>query len=187
MELKEWRAKQRVEAVAAAVELTLPSGLTILARRPDPMQMLSWGRLPLGLAAAAAPEGGGGIGNDELLAGIEFSRQLLQYCFVKPQISLDPKGDSEIHPREIPLEDSMWVMRWARRTEETEKVRSFRGIRPGDRTSSDGGDVRTEAVGDGDNLGPDGGTGVRLGDSGGTRPGEGTGAGSRNVHAITRG
>lgn len=127
MDLKEWRAVQQKKAREEASQLTLPSGLSVLARRPDPTAVLSWGRLPLGLTAQATDEEESALmTKDQLLSNIEMTRQLLIYCLVSPRVSLDPRGDDEIHPREIPMSDVVFLARWAMRAEEAEELRPFR-------------------------------------------------------------
>jgi hypothetical protein len=85
------------------VELTLPSGMTILARRPGPTQLAQWGRQKA---------------ESEFLGVAGFTRDLLLYCLVKPRISLDPRGDDEVHPGAVPFEDLTFVVRWALGVEE---------------------------------------------------------------------
>jgi hypothetical protein len=45
-----------------------------------------------------------------------FMRDLLLFCCVAPRVSLTP-GEDEIHPRDIPLEDWTFIVRWAMRAE----------------------------------------------------------------------
>jgi hypothetical protein len=83
-----------------AVELRLPSGMTILARRPDPLQLAA-----LALDGAAETAG--------------FSDLLLLFCCVAPRVSLTAAGEDEIHPWDIPPEDSIFIVRWAMRVAES--------------------------------------------------------------------
>jgi len=173
----EWRRKGQARAAEGAVELTLPSGMTILARRPDPLQMAMWRRLPLTLAAAAAGSGKPEPPDEEarrqeFLETVEVSKHLLMFCCVSPRISLDPKGEEEIHPREVPMEDSVFILRWAMRREEAEKLRPFRGNGSAPCTGGDGEAVRDAA----ERAAGDRGSGVGAGS--GPGGGRGTGAGS---------
>ena len=130
---QEWRAKAREAAKAGAVELELPSGMVIWARRPNPLQFAAWGKLPLGLAVGGtAPES---LTAEEVAEVMEFMRLVLEWCCVDPRISLDPVGPEEIHPREIPWEDATFVYRWAMRAEEARNLEGFRG----ERTDAGGG------------------------------------------------
>jgi hypothetical protein len=180
MNVREWRETQRRKAAEEAVELTLPSGLTVLARRPDPAAVLTWGRLPLGLAAELMEKGEQTpMARPQILENIEVVRQLLLYCLVRPRISLDPRGDDEIHPREIPMEDVAFVTRWAMRGEEADQVRPFRAQRADDRPGRDGEDLRDAALGTAGDGRPTAGAGAG--------PGGGAGAdaaGAGRVHFI---
>ena len=49
----DWRAATEAEREARAAPLALPSGATILAARPDPIEWVISGRLPQGLLAVA--------------------------------------------------------------------------------------------------------------------------------------
>ncbi len=138
----EWKDKARAAAQSEAVELELPSGMKILARRPDPLQLAAWGRLPMNLAAAAASgEGAAKVTNEQAAELAGFLRDLLVYCCVDPRVSLDPSGPDEIHPREIPQQDWTFVINWALRVGEAQKLEPFRGERP-----DAGGDSGGEAV-----------------------------------------
>jgi hypothetical protein len=140
----EWRAKAREAARTEAVELELPSGAKILARRPDAVQMASWGKLPLQLAAAAG-DGRQEGGDSPRVADLAvFCREILEYCCVSPRVNLNPQSD-EIHPREIPQADWVFLVNWALRVEEARALESFRARGADDRAGSDGADVRGAA------------------------------------------
>jgi hypothetical protein len=83
-----------------AVELKLPSGITILARRPDPLQLAE-------LVSDGAAETAG------------FSHLLMMFCCVAPRVSLTAAGENEIHPWDIPPEDAIFIVRWAMRVAES--------------------------------------------------------------------
>jgi hypothetical protein len=146
----EWRAKARVAARAEAVELELPSGAKILARRPDPVQMAAWGKLPMLLAGAAA---GGGkaarVTNEEVAEIATLYRDVLVYCCVEPRINPQAEAcatDEEIHPREIPEADWRFIIHWALRVAEARALESFRERRTDGGDSGDGEGVRAAAV-----------------------------------------
>jgi hypothetical protein len=161
MTAKEWKAKG--EAAAEVVELPLPSGMVIKARRPGPMQFAAWNRLPV-LLDQAGPAGAG-LSDADAVEVAEFMRALLIYCCVSPRVSLTPGAD-EIHPREIPEGDWMKITRWAMRLEEAAAARSFRGRRAND---GGGGDCQVVFV---QTVGTDGDRG--SGDGAGVRPGGGS-------------
>jgi len=159
MTAQEWREKARAAAEAAAVELELPSGMVILARRPGPLQFAQWDRLPLVLAMV---EGGGRMGADEAAEITVFMRELLVYCCLEPRVSVTPGAD-EIHPREIPEPDWQFLVGWAMRLKEAESIRPFRRGR-NDVAGDGGGEaVRVPAVGAAGDRGPGPGAGGRPG------------------------
>jgi len=134
----EWKKKGADVARQGAVELDLPSGMKILARRPGPGDLAIWGGLPLSLATAAAKETNPASMSDrDLLDTAGFMRDLLVYCVLEPRISLSP-GPEEIHPHDIPSEDWQFIVSWAMRAEEARTLESFRGRRPDGGDSGDG-------------------------------------------------
>ena len=180
MRATEWRRLGQEAALKEAVELQLPSGAKILARRPDPAQVALWGRLPLGLASVGqtsrgAPSGPHSTGqeasptaitDEQALEAMHLSRQMLYYCCVEPRISLDPRGDDEIHPRDIPPEDLLFLLRWAMRREEAEQLRPFRGIGADAGSGGDCQNLRAAPVGAAGDRGPDAGAGAGSGGGG---------------------
>lgn len=168
----EWAKKGQEAAPAAAVELTLPSGAVILARRPDPVQLASWGYLPLGLVQTDGQKASAA----DLARYAAFMRDVLQYCCVQPRVSLDPQGPEEIAPGQIPDGDWQFIVKWATRQQEVEALRRFHGGR--DAGAGDRGgraDVAGEAVADASDRG--------AGDGAGAGPG-GDGPGGARVVAI---
>lgn len=157
----EWAERGRERAPAEAEELELPSGAKIMARRPDAAQLAVWGRMPLQLASAVVQQQSlGTLSGDQVIEMMQFQRDLLLYCCVNPRISMDPKGEDEIHPKDIPQEDWQFITRWAMRFEEGRKLEGFRGERPGDRVGGGGEDVGSAAVVDAGDSGP--GVGIEL-------------------------
>jgi hypothetical protein len=148
--VSEWRAKAREAARAEAVELELPSGAKILARRPDPVQMAAWGKLPMLLAGSAAGgERTARATNEEVAEIAGLYRDLLVYCCVEPQINPQAEAcatDEEIHPREIPEADWRFIIHWALRVGEARALESFRGGRTDGGGGGDGEGVRAAAV-----------------------------------------
>lgn len=132
---EEWKKKAREAAAAEAVELTLPSGAVILARRPGPVQLAAWGRLPMALAAAAGGDQPAGVGvtNEQAADLAAFLRDLLVFCCV------DPRVPEDIDPREIPQEDWTFIINWALRVGEARALDGFRRKRAdaGDRGDSE--------------------------------------------------
>ena len=103
------------------------------------------------------------VGREEASAAMQLMRDVLVYCCVSPRISQDPKGEDEIHPRDIPLADVLFLLKWARREAETEKLRSFRGGAESAGVGDHSEDVRAEAFDAARDRGADGGTGTGLG------------------------
>ena len=146
----EWAARAGERARAEAADLELPSGQTILARRPDAAQLAVWGRLPLQLAAAAVQ--GAEAPTFTVEDGIElmaFYRDLLIYCCVDPPISTQAEAcaTGAIHPKDIPQEDWEYILRWAMRFEEGRNLEGFRRRRAGSGVGGDGEDVGSAAIG----------------------------------------
>jgi hypothetical protein len=154
----EWKARAAEHARAEAEELPLPSGMVILARRPDGAQLAVWGHLPMQLAAAAVKAGETLpiLTPDQTMDLLRFYRELLTYCLVDPRISLTP-GENEIHPRDVCAGDWDFIVRWAMRFEEGRNLEGFRGERPGTGAGGGGADVGTAAVNDARDQGPGGG------------------------------
>jgi hypothetical protein len=143
---EEWRARAKEAAQIEAVELRLPSGAKILARRPDAMQFAAWGRLPMSLAGAVSGEGAARVTNEQVAEMAGFLRDLLIYCCADPCVSLDPSGPDEIHPREIPQEDWTYIVNWALRVKEARALEGIRGGRSDARASGDGEAVQPQTV-----------------------------------------
>jgi len=184
MTAAEWKAKGRQAALDEAAELKLPSGMVIRARRPDPSQLLLWGHLPLGLAAevghgfrASQTNEDSSPNNQQLLASLALSRDLLLYCCVEPRISLTP-GPDEIHPKDVPLPDALFLLRWAMRREEADALRGFCSQR-----ADAGADGSGEAVWP-ETVASDGHS--RSSDSSGVRP-RGSDSGPVGARAILAG
>jgi hypothetical protein len=130
----DWRAASRRARASRAEELALPSGATILAARPDPLEWILAGRVPQRLLAAALGESHGHPresgdrtldshlrGNDGGEAGVEMTReevlelarfaaQLVEASVVEPAIG---DGPEEIRLDEIPTEDRAFIFEWA--------------------------------------------------------------------------
>lgn len=174
MNAKEWREKARV-----GVDLTLPSGMVIRARRPSPVWLMEWERLPLLFASAGGAQGVTAENAEELA---RFMRALLVHCCVSPRINPEaaPDAEDEIRPSELPGADWTYIVRWAMRLKEAAAVRPFRGERKDDGGSGDGETVFAETVGAAGNQGPGAGAGDRPGGgakAGGVEDGRGAGGG----------
>ena len=130
---EEWRRKARVE-------LELPSGMKVVARRPGVLQLAEWQRLPVLLASMALGEKAKG-GEDELVELAEYLKKMLCWC------CLDPLVPEEIDPKEIPWEDVQFLVAWALRVEEARALEGFRGGGGDAGGGGDGADLRAAAVG----------------------------------------
>jgi len=168
MTASEWKAAGRRAAEEESVELALPSGMVLLARRPDPVQVAMWGQLPLSLASVVGRAAGAEAAPspEDVMQSLALSRDLLVYCCVRPRISQAPQDEDEIHPRDLPMEDVLYILRWARREAETGKLVSFRGGRTTAGAGGDGEDVRAAAERAAGDHGADGGVGTGPGGGG---------------------
>jgi len=122
-----WAKAGRDEAAAEAKNLLLPSGITVKARRPGVAFLAAHGRLPLGLAKRAEGEPSGG-GSVAVLEELVFFGTLVAHCVVSPEISTEP-GPGRINPGNIPDDDIKFLIAWAMRGEEAERLATFRGGR----------------------------------------------------------
>lgn len=112
-----WRTAMLEDRVARAERLLLPSGATILAVKPEPLDWILSGRIPqqlLGVAlrtAACAPQDqDAAITRDEILDLAAFARQLVKASVVKPAVG---DGPDEIALDDIPVKDRAYIFEWA--------------------------------------------------------------------------
>ncbi len=111
-----WRAASQASRVEHAERLRLPSGATILATRPEPLEWILAGRLPqrlLGAAMKSAPDGGPTareMTREEILELAQFAEQLVRAAIVEPCIG---NGPGEIALEDIPVQDRAFVFEWA--------------------------------------------------------------------------
>lgn len=165
-----WCRKSRQLLLAEAVDLELPSGAVIKARRPGPGLMAGWGRLPLGLAAAASDAA---VQSDEdARTTAAFLRDLILYCVVEPVISLNPRL-GEIHPRNIADADTNYILAWAIRGEEVASLESFRPKRADEVTGGNGAGIPRASVRSAGHKGPRRSTRPRSGSHGGSQSAKG--------------
>ncbi len=112
----DWRAAAEANLRARAERLTLPSGATILAARPEPLEWVMSGRLPQRLLAAALePNGEKGrtaheMTGEEIVELAEFARRLIRASVIEPAIG---DGPNEIPMGEIPPDDCAFIFEWA--------------------------------------------------------------------------
>jgi hypothetical protein len=112
-----WRHAAEADRQSRAEQLTLPSGATILAARPDPLDWVMSGRIPQGLLAVAledpqSPLGGGEreLTREEILDLAAFAARLVAASVVDPPIGDRP---DEIALDEIPIGDRAFIFEWA--------------------------------------------------------------------------
>jgi hypothetical protein len=112
-----WRDAARADRESRAEHLILPSGASILAARPDPLEWVMSGRIPQGLLAVAlddpqSPAGGGEreLTREEILDLASFAARLVEASVVVPRIG---EGPDEISLDEIPIRDRAFIFEWA--------------------------------------------------------------------------
>lgn len=120
-----WRSAARATREARAEPLELPSGVTILAARPEPLEWIMSGRVPQRLLAAALESGGSAppadaaeLSREDVLELARFAAQLVKASVVRPAIG---DGPDEIPFDDIPVEDRTFIFQWACRTLSGEK------------------------------------------------------------------
>ncbi len=106
----------------ATMELQLPSGAKIIARKPSAELLALWG-LSLQLPAGE-PESWTESDLDRLA---HILCDLLTYVFVEPRIALDRNVQGAIHPTNVPKEDWVYLVKWAVRKEAVPPTRPARG------------------------------------------------------------
>jgi len=113
----DWRHAAKIDRQARAKLLVLPSGATILAARPEPLEWVMSGRIPQGLLAVAledpqSPLAGGDreLTREEILDLAGFAARLVVASVVDPPIG---DGPDEIPLDEIPIRDRAFIFEWA--------------------------------------------------------------------------
>ncbi|OLE52121.1 MAG: hypothetical protein AUG51_19380 [Acidobacteria bacterium 13_1_20CM_3_53_8] len=118
------RKRRRTDKEAAAILLTLPSGLKVKAVRPDIETWVMSGRLPQVLlsevvrAFGSVEQNAASIENKltghQVLEAIVFMRDVVREAVVSPRIVIgaDP-NKNEIEPTDLSKEDSNFIYMWA--------------------------------------------------------------------------
>lgn len=112
-----WRRAARADRETRAERLVLPSGATILAARPDPLEWVMSGRIPQGLLAVAmedpqlpAAQDDRELTREEILDLARFAARLVEASVVDPPIG---EGPDKIPLDEIPIRDRAFIFEWA--------------------------------------------------------------------------
>ncbi len=111
----EWRAASQAARRARAEPLCLPSGATILAAKPQPLEWILAGRIPQRLLAVALETSPGApspqdLTREEILDLARFATQLVEASVVEPRIG---NGPDQIPLEEIPIVDRTFIFEWA--------------------------------------------------------------------------
>lgn len=110
-----WRTAGKAARAERAEPLRLPSGATILAAKPEPLEWIISGRIPQRLLNAAldsqgSQEGERAISREEILELARFATHLVAASIVEPPLG---DGPGEILLEEIPVEDRAFIFEWA--------------------------------------------------------------------------
>ncbi len=112
-----WRSASQAARIERAERLCLPSGATILAARPEPLEWILAGRLPQRLLGAALDDSRTPalgtereISREEIVELARFAIQLVKATVIEPRIG---EGPGEISLDEIPIEDRAFIFEWA--------------------------------------------------------------------------
>jgi hypothetical protein len=109
-----WRSASHAVRLESAERLRLPSGATILAARPEPLEWILAGRLPQRLLGVALeghpPTEEHEVSREEILELARFATQLVKSTIVEPRIG---EGEGEIALEEIPIQDRAFIFEWA--------------------------------------------------------------------------
>jgi len=113
----DWRAATQAEREARAEPLVLPSGATILAARPDPLEWIISGRIPQGLLAVALDDPHSSLARpdrelsrEEIIDLARFAARLVIASVVDPPIG---EGPDELPLDDIPVRDRAYIFEWA--------------------------------------------------------------------------
>ena len=128
-----WRQAAAAADQADAKPLELPSGMTILARRPPLQEWILQGRLPSAFAAIVLAQRGGEPqappSAEEVLAMGRFVFAMVRATVVSPRIVEAPASEAEIAYADIPAPDVDAIMAFALRSQEVAALEEFRGGR----------------------------------------------------------
>jgi hypothetical protein len=111
-----WRAGSQTARQGRAERLRLPSGATVLAARPEPLEWIFSGRLPQRLLGAALAKdvrrdaGKEILSREEVLELARFAVELIRATVLEPMIG---EGAGEMRMEEIPVEDRVFIFEWA--------------------------------------------------------------------------
>jgi len=112
---KQWRAQQ-----TRKIELELPSGLTVVVRRPPLHMWISAGKVPESLVKAMLSQRNQQVTADALQMSPEqfkglftFMREVIVATVVEPRIVENATAEDEIAPEDVPLDDAMFIFQWA--------------------------------------------------------------------------
>jgi len=112
-----WRAAGQAARESRAEPLRLPSGITILAIKPEPLDWIISGRLPQKLLSAVVESGDGRaadppteLSREEILELAEFATCLVKASIARPRLG---EGPGEMRLEDIPVEDRAFIFRWA--------------------------------------------------------------------------
>jgi hypothetical protein len=110
---KEWRAQK-----SRRIELELPSGLTVVVRRPPLHMWISAGKLPENLVKAMLAQRSKQALDESMTAEqfkdiFKFMREVIVATVIEPRIVEGAMADDEIDPEDVPLDDAMFIFQWA--------------------------------------------------------------------------
>ncbi|MGD0693710.1 MAG: hypothetical protein ABSB82_02530 [Terriglobia bacterium] len=113
-----WHSAMVADRIMRAEHLKLPSGATILAVKPEPLDWILSGRIPQNLLGAAlgvrqptdSSEADRTMTREEILDLAAFARRLVESSVVEPPIG---DGPGEIPMDEIPIRDRAFIFEWA--------------------------------------------------------------------------
>lgn len=111
-----WHSALMADRLERAEHLKLPSGVTILAVKPEPLEWILSGRIPQHLLGAALDDGAPNPGANKVMSREEildlaiFARRLVLASVVKPPIG---DGPGEVALDDIPVNDRAFIFEWA--------------------------------------------------------------------------
>lgn len=127
----EWRCAAKFDRRKKARALQLPSGATVLAVPPEPLEWVLSGRVPSRLLGVALEgDAASELTREEVLELSRFAVRLVTASIVEPEIG---DGPGQMPLDDIPIADRVFIFQWASRS-----MAPSQGAKEGADPSTDG-------------------------------------------------
>jgi hypothetical protein len=124
-----------LDAAEVTSKLQLPSGRQVKVRKPPPLMLAMLGMgIRISGRLRGEPESPKVVSDAEAKEIVQLMVIVLNHCLVSPRISEHASGPDEILPKDLSMEDALFIVRWALRHDSQpvveEHVRSKCKTRP---------------------------------------------------------